>query len=138
MDMNFHSAQMQSATDNYLDANSLNKITALSRKDNQAALKEVAKQFEALFLQQMLKTMRDTNQIFAEDNPMNSNEMQFHQEMLDQQMVLNLANGKGMGLAEVFYRQMTPNYGKKSSVGDELSLGERKVFDRRLTASTNR
>ncbi len=131
MDMNFHSAQMQSATDNYLDANSLNKITALGRKDNQAALKEVAKQFEALFLQQMLKTMRDTNQIFAEDNPLNSNEMQFHQEMMDQQMVLNLASGKGIGLAEVFYRQMTPNYGKKSSVGNELSMLERHVFDKK-------
>lgn len=131
MDMNFHSAQMQSATDNYLDANSLNKITALGRKDNQAALKEVAKQFEALFLQQMLKTMRDTNQIFAEDNPLNSNEMQFHQEMMDQQMVLNLASGKGIGLAEVFYRQMTPNYGKKSSVGDDLPLLEKHVFDKK-------
>jgi peptidoglycan hydrolase FlgJ len=115
MDINFHTAQMQSASDNYLDANSLNKITQLSRTDNKAALKEVAKQFEALFMQQMLKTMRDTNKIFAEDNPMNSNEMQFHQDMLDHQWVLNLANGKGMGLAEVFYRQMSPDYMKKTN-----------------------
>lgn len=135
MNTNFHSAQMQSASDNYLDTNSLNKITQLSRKDNDAALKEVAKQFEALFLQQMLKTMRDTNQIFAEDNPMNSSEMQFHQEMLDQQMVLNLASGKGMGLAELFYRQMSPEYGKKSHIGGDLSLSERKIFDRKPDAT---
>lgn len=114
MENNFRATDMKSVTDNYLDANSLNKITQLGKKDNQAALKEVAKQFEALFMQQMLKTMRDTNKIFAEDNPMNSSEMQFHQDMLDHQWVLNLANGKGIGLAEVFYRQMSPDYGKKS------------------------
>ncbi len=131
MTIDFRAAEMQSVTDNYLDANSLHKITQLSKKDNQAALKEVAKQFEALFLKQMLKTMRDTNQIFAEDNPLNSQEMQFHQDMLDHQWVLNLASGKGIGLAEVFYRQMSPNYGNKSSVS-ELSLLERQVFDKKL------
>ncbi len=113
MAIDFRATDMQTVKDNYLDVNSLNKITQLGKKDNDAALKEVAKQFEALFLKQMLKTMRDTNQIFAEDNPLNSNEMQFHQDMMDHQMVLNLASGKGIGLAEVFYRQMSPNYGVK-------------------------
>lgn len=134
MQTNFHAAQLQSASDNYLDANSLNKITQLSRKDNDAALKEVAKQFEALFLQQMLKTMRDTNQIFAEDNPLNSNEMQFHQEMMDHQMVLNLASGKGIGLAEVFYRQMSPDQGKKVNA-DELFLAAKRNFDSKYDPS---
>jgi peptidoglycan hydrolase FlgJ len=110
MAIDFRAADMNSISDNYLDANSLNKITQLGKKDNDAALKEVAKQFEALFLKQMLKTMRDTNQIFAEDNPLNSQEMQFHQDMMDHQMVLNLASGKGIGLAEVFYRQMSPGH----------------------------
>jgi peptidoglycan hydrolase FlgJ len=109
MAIDFRAADMNSISDNYLDANSLNQITQLGKKDNQAALKEVAKQFEALFLKQMLKTMRDTNQIFAEDNPLNSQEMQFHQDMMDHQMVLNLASGKGIGLADVFYRQMSPD-----------------------------
>jgi flagellar protein FlgJ len=109
MAIDFRAADMNSISDNYLDANSLNQITRLGKKDNDAALKEVAKQFEALFLKQMLKTMRDTNQIFAEDNPLNSQEMQFHQDMMDHQMVLNLASGKGIGLAEVFYRQMSPD-----------------------------
>ncbi len=113
MAIDFRAADMNSISDNYLDANSLNKITQLGKKDNDAALKEVAKQFEALFLKQMLKTMRDTNQIFAEDNPLNSQEMQFHQDMMDHQMVLNLASGKGIGLAEVFYRQMSPDVMKQ-------------------------
>jgi len=121
MAIDFRAPDITAATDNYLDANSLNKISTLSRTDNDAALKKVAKQFEAMFLQQMLKTMRDTNQIFAEDNPLNSQEMQFHQDMLDHQWVLNLANGKGMGLAEVFYRQMSPN-GVKQKQDPTLTL----------------
>ncbi len=121
MAIDFRAADMQSVTDNYLDANSLNKISQLGRKDNQAALKEVAKQFEALFLKQMLKTMRDTNQVFAEDNPLNSQEMQFHQDMMDHQWVLNLSSGKGIGLAEMFYRQMSPE-GVKQKQDPTLTL----------------
>jgi len=122
MAIDFRAADTQSISDNYLDANSLNKITQLGKKDNQAALKEVAKQFEALFLKQMLKTMRDTNQIFAEDNPLNSQEMQFHQDMMDHQWVLNLASGKGIGLAEVFYRQMSPESIKRQDPNLTLPL----------------
>ncbi|MBK8185947.1 MAG: flagellar assembly peptidoglycan hydrolase FlgJ [Cellvibrio sp.] len=121
MAIDFRAADIQSVTDNYLDANSLNKISQLGRKDNQAALKEVAKQFEALFLKQMLKTMRDTNQVFAEDNPLNSQEMQFHQDMMDHQWVLNLSSGKGIGLAEMFYRQMSPD-GVKQKQDPTLTL----------------
>lgn len=103
--------------DTFLDANSLNHIKTMGRADDPQALKEVAKQFEAIFVQQMLKNMRAANEVFSEDSPFNSNEMQFHQDMYDQQMSLNLTSGKGLGLADALYEQMLRAYGAKPEAG---------------------
>jgi flagellar protein FlgJ len=46
--------QMQVARDSYLDNNALGGIKALGRDQDPQALKEVAKKFEAIFVQQML------------------------------------------------------------------------------------
>lgn len=74
--------------------------------DSQSATKEVAKQFESLFLQMMLKSMRDAT-------PMNesgdSDQTRFYQEMFDKQIALELANGDaggGLGIAEMLERDM--------------------------------
>ena len=90
----------------YTDLAGLNRIKQLGSKDQSAALKELSKQFESIFIHLMLKSMRDANEVFAEDNMFNSSEMEFHRDMLDNQLALNLSQGAGIGLAEGFYRQM--------------------------------
>ncbi|WP_049629666.1 flagellar assembly peptidoglycan hydrolase FlgJ [Cellvibrio sp. pealriver] len=97
--------------DSYLDPNSLNSVKAMGRDKDPQALKEVAKKFEAMFVQQMLKTMREANEAFSEGNYFDSQTTRFHRDMLDQQMVLNLTSGSGIGLADHFYQQMLKNYG---------------------------
>ncbi|WP_331346727.1 flagellar assembly peptidoglycan hydrolase FlgJ [Cellvibrio sp. UBA7661] len=97
--------------DSYLDPNSLNSVKAMGRDKDPQALKEVAKKFEAMFVQQMLKTMREANEAFSEGNYFDSQTTRFHRDMLDQQMVLNLTSGAGIGLADHFYQQMLKNYG---------------------------
>lgn len=97
--------------DSYLDPNSLNSIKAMGRDRDPQALKEVSKKFEAMFVQQMLKSMREANDVFAEGNYLDSQTSRFHRDMLDQQMVLNLTSGRGVGLADHFYRQMIQSYG---------------------------
>lgn len=97
--------------DSYLDPNSLNSIKSMGRDRDPQALKEVSKKFEAMFVQQMLKSMRDANDVFAEGNYLDSQTSRFHRDMLDQQMVLNLTSGRGVGLADHFYRQMMQSYG---------------------------
>jgi len=104
-------AKISQVQDSYLDPNSLNSIKALGRDKDPQALKEVAKKFEAMFVQQMLKTMREANAAFGEGNYFDSQETHFHRDMLDQQMVLNLTSGSGIGLADHFYKQMLQNYG---------------------------
>ena len=106
------SAKETTVKDTFLDQNSLNSVKAMGRKNDPEALKQIAKKFEGMFVQQMLKSMREANEVFAEGDMFSSEEEKFHQDMLDQQMVLNLTSGKGIGLATSMYQQMQKIYGK--------------------------
>lgn len=97
--------------DTYLDVNSLDSVKAMGRARDPQALKEISKKFESMFVQQMLKTMREANDVFSEGNYFDSSTTRFHRDMLDQQMVLNLTSGRGIGLADHFYKQMMQSYG---------------------------
>ena len=62
-------------------------------------LREVASQFEALFLQTMLKNMREASL----GDPMlgNSDQFEMYQDMMDQQLSVEMASGRGIGLADI-------------------------------------
>ena len=104
-------AKHTAVQDSYLNQDALNSVKAMGRDKDPQAIKEVAKKFEAMFVQQMLKTMRAANDVFAEGNNFNTEESRFHRDMMDQQLVLNLTSGKGMGIANQLYQQMMQNYG---------------------------
>ena len=73
-------------------------------QNDPAALREVASQFEALFVQSMLKNMREASlgdPIFG-----NSDQHDMYQEMMDQQLAVEMASGKGIGLADMLVRQL--------------------------------
>lgn len=73
-------------------------------ENDPAALREVANQFEALFLQTMLKSMREASlgdPLFG-----NSDQHEMYQGMMDQQLAVELASGKGVGLADMLVRQL--------------------------------
>ncbi len=98
---------------NYNDLAGLNAITQKSASNEAGALKEVARQFESMFVGMMLKSMRDANAVFEQDNPLFSNESKFYREMFDEQLTLSLSNGKGMGLADTLYRQLKQQFDVK-------------------------
>ncbi|KGK41512.1 hypothetical protein LH51_14450 [Nitrincola sp. A-D6] len=91
----------------YTELNQLNDLRRQAKTDEQGALKEVAQQFEQIFMNMMLKSMRDANAAFGEDNPFNSNNTRFFQDMYDQQMTLDLAQKSTLGLADVMVRQLS-------------------------------
>ncbi|MGH1487692.1 MAG: flagellar assembly peptidoglycan hydrolase FlgJ [Cellvibrionaceae bacterium] len=100
----------------YTDLNQLNDIRKIGNEDQSLALKKIAQQFESMFMQMMLKSMRSANDVFAKDNPLNSFEMGFHRDMLDNQMSLSLSQGNQLGLADALYRQLNRNYGSDSAL----------------------
>jgi flagellar protein FlgJ len=79
-------------------------LRVAAEKNDPAALREVASQFEALFLQSMLKNMREASlgdPIFG-----NSDQHEMYQGMMDQQLAVEMASGKGIGLADMLVRQL--------------------------------
>jgi len=85
------------------DANSLNDLKVSAKENTPEAIKGVAKQFEAVFLNMVLKSMRDAT---PHDSPFDSEQSRTFTSMLDQQLSNNLSS-KGIGLAEILTRQLT-------------------------------
>ena len=85
------------------DMNSLTRLRAQAAERSHAANKEVARQFEALFLQSMLKAMRQAS-LLSEST--DSEQTRFYQDMFDKQIALDLARKNSIGLASVIERQL--------------------------------
>jgi len=126
------------ASDVFTDINSLQSIRQLGNDDKNAALMKVAQQFESMFMNMMMSSMRQANSVFTEDSMFSSPEMDFYQGMYDNQMALELSgtsNGAGSGsggtgLAEVIYRQLQQNYGDIDNSArsiDPSTLRDRRV-----------
>ncbi len=92
----------------YLDTQSLEQLKF--NADSDAALREVSRQFEALFVQEMLKRMRSATEALGdEDNPLSNNANSMFQEMLDSQMAITMTKNSSFGLAEMLYQQLSGN-----------------------------
>jgi flagellar protein FlgJ len=88
----------------YNDFSGLAKLRVSARQDGQGALQEVAQQFEAIFTQMLLKSMRAAS---LGDGIFDSGQSKAYQDMFDQQMSVTMASGgKGMGIADMLMRQL--------------------------------
>ncbi|MEH6500402.1 MAG: flagellar assembly peptidoglycan hydrolase FlgJ [Pseudoalteromonas distincta] len=92
----------------YTDVNSMNELKVGSKANSPDNIKRVAEQFESLFMNMMIKSMRDANAVFAEGNPLNTPQTRFYQDMHDNQMSVHLSEKQGVGLADVMMRQLAP------------------------------
>ncbi|ABZ76001.1 flagellar rod assembly protein/muramidase FlgJ [Shewanella halifaxensis HAW-EB4] len=92
----------------FLDLGGLDSLRSRAQKDETSALKEVAQQFEGIFVQMLMKSMRDANAVFESDSPMNSQYTKFYEQMHDQQMSLNLSGEGMLGLADLMVQQLDP------------------------------
>lgn len=89
----------------YTDINGLAKLKVAAREQSPAALKEVAKQFESVFLNMVMKSMRQAK---LADSVMDSKQSEFYQDMYDQQMAIQLSGKPGVGLADMIVKQLSP------------------------------
>lgn len=102
----------------YTEFSGLNALKAQARTDKQAALREVAKQFEGLFMTEMLKSMRKAGDVFAEGNYLNSQQSEFYRDMFDNQLSLTLSSNQGLGLTETLVRQLSRQIPGMTASGD--------------------
>jgi peptidoglycan hydrolase FlgJ len=79
-----------------LDVQGLSRLKLGAKNNSEEALKEASQQFEALFFQSMLKSMRAA---IPKSDLLGSSQTEFYESMLDQQWSQELA-GRGIGLAD--------------------------------------
>ncbi len=87
----------------YTDFSGLTQLRAQARKDPESSLKEVARQFESIYVKMMLKSMREAS---LGDPLFDSTSSEAYRDMFDDQMALQLTQGKGLGLAEMMVQQL--------------------------------
>lgn len=89
------------------DVKSAQDLRTQFSKNPQEGLKAAAQQFETLFLQMVMKSMRDA---VPQDGLLNSDQSRFYTGMLDQQLAQNLStSGKGVGFARLIEQQLGRN-----------------------------
>jgi len=86
-----------------------------------AALTAAARQFESIFTNMMLKSMRDANSGFKSEM-FNSQNEDFYRQMLDEQMTSELSSSGSLGLADMIVAQLST--AEKPQAGDEDAFQE--------------
>ncbi len=86
-----------------LDTKGLDQLRQSAKANSPDALKTAATQFEALFLNMMMKSMREAT---PQEGMFDNQQTKMYTSMLDQQMSQNLAK-RGVGLADVLIRQLS-------------------------------
>lgn len=100
---------------NALDFRGLADIQRQAKSNDPKALKAAAQQFEALFLQMVLKSMRDAT---PKEGMFDSEQSRMYESLLDSQMSQLMSSKKGVGLADVLVRQMTRQTAAASTSAD--------------------
>ena len=90
-----------------VDVQSLNHLKAEAGKNSAAAVRETAKQFESLFMREMIKSMREAT---MKSGMLDSSQGDLGTDMLDQQLSVQMSGLPG-GLSEAIARQLERQMG---------------------------
>jgi flagellar protein FlgJ len=103
-----------------LDAKALGNLKLSAKENSPEAIKGVAKQFEAVFVAMMLKSMRDATH---SEGMFDNEASKMYTSMFDQQISQKIAAGKGIGLADMLTRQLSKAAGQIVPEGNQGNSG---------------
>ncbi|MBC7858383.1 MAG: rod-binding protein, partial [Burkholderiaceae bacterium] len=89
------------------DVKGMGQLRQSAKANDPAAMKTAATQFEGLFINMMMKSMREAT---PQDSLTDNTQTKMFTAMLDQQTSANLAK-RGTGLADMLIRQLSPGAG---------------------------
>lgn len=84
------------------DARSLDSLRVQAKQDPDAALRQAATQFEAVFMRALLKSMREA---LPQEDPLASDASRTYTGMYDEQIAQKLSE-KGLGIADIMVKQL--------------------------------
>lgn len=121
--------------DTWTDIQGLSGLARAARDDSKAALPAVARQFEAVFAQMLIKSMRQAS--FG-GGILDSAQSDQWRDMFDNQIALSLANdGKGLGIAAMLVRQLGGNtQAPNTTATDPTALSPQLRADRTLPSAS--
>ena len=93
-----------------LDSAQIAQLKSNAKADEAGSLKEVAQQFESIFINMMLQSMRKATE---RSGLMDSDAAQTYESMFDQELALHLSEQGGLGVAEALERQMQMNQSRE-------------------------
>jgi len=102
-----------------LDVQGFDAMRAAANAAPQQGVKMAAKQFDAVFTQMMLKSMREAT---PSDGPLDSHDGDSFTSMMDQQLAQQMSS-KGIGVANAMIKQLTRNMGGADGAGGVGALG---------------
>lgn len=86
-----------------IDVQGVGDLRLDAKQNSPEAIKAAARQFEAVFMNMLLKSMRETT---SQDDLFDSEQTRMYTSMLDQQLSQSMAS-RGIGLADVMVRQLS-------------------------------
>ena len=89
------------STNSYLDFDGLGQLKGQARTDAKGDIRETAQQFEALFLQMMMKSMRES---IVKSELSESTTMETFEGMFDKEVSVQLAKKNSIGLADMLVK----------------------------------
>ncbi len=113
------------SVDNYADFEGLAKLKNEAKQKTPDAIKEVAKQFESVFVGMMLKSMRQAK---LAEGIFDSSQSDFYRDMYDQQISVHLAGEGGIGLADMIEKQLSPDQPGTVEKGQGIADYERRYL----------
>ncbi len=93
----------QPVSRSYLDFEGLGQLKGQARSDSKGALRQTAQQFEALFLQMTMKSMRDS---VVKSDLIESNTSDQFESMFDKEVSVQLSKRNSMGLADMLVKSL--------------------------------
>jgi flagellar protein FlgJ len=122
-----------SAVPSIFDMNNLTALKSAAKKDDPKAIKAAAQQFEAMFMQMVLKSMRDAT---PREGMFDSEQTRMYEQLLDQQLSQVMSAKGSLGLAALIEKQLgkkdidpeafeeglplRPHGGKGFPIGDDV------------------
>ena len=107
----------QPVSRSYLDFEGLGQLKGQARADSKSALRQTAQQFEALFLQMTMKSMRDS---VVKSDLIESNTSDQFESMFDKEVSVQLSKRNSMGLADMLVKSLESRQASTPVTADVL------------------
>ena len=115
-----NSIDNNSTAKSYLDFSGLGELRGQAQQNQDKALKESAQQFEGLFIQMMMKSMRDASATMKDEENQSSG-METFENMFDKEISVQMAKRGAMGVADFMAKAVKQQIATTPSAAEVLS-----------------